>query len=231
MVAMDPMTGRTGLASLRQNEHGPQVYLQLPPGHSIVLRTFPDRVADGQAWAYLSPVGQPVTIHGPWQVTFIEGGPALPHSFATPAPVSWTQDADPEAQRFAGTAVYRTTFDTPAGAGPWLLDLGRVCHSARVRLHGQDLETLIMSPYRLTVGHLEPAGNVLEVEVTNLSANRIRDLDRRKVDWKIFHDINFVNINYQPFDASGWPLFDSGLLGPVTLVSQAPGSAGGSPAI
>ena len=26
-----------------------------------------------------------------------------------------------------------------------------------------------------------------------------------------------VNIAYKPFDASNWPVFDSGLLGPVTL--------------
>ena len=60
--------------------------------------------------------------------------------------------------------------------------------------------------------------NLLEVEVTNLSANRIRDLDLRKVPWKIFHDINFVNLDYKPFDASAWPLRASGLLGPVTLI-------------
>ncbi len=30
-------------------------------------------------------------------------------------------------------------------------------------------------------------------------------------------EVNFVTINYKPFDASGWPLIPSGLLGPVTL--------------
>ncbi|MBM4156629.1 MAG: hypothetical protein FJ221_16625 [Lentisphaerae bacterium] len=64
---------------------------------------------------------------------------------------------------------------------------------------------------------LRPAGNKLEIEVTNLAANRIRDLDRRKVAWRIFRDINLVNIKYKPFDASNWPVFDSGLLGPVVL--------------
>ncbi len=59
--------------------------------------------------------------------------------------------------------------------------------------------------------------NLLEIEVTNLSANRIRDLDTRKVDWRIFHDINFVNHNYKNFDASKWPLTPSGLLGPVRM--------------
>jgi hypothetical protein len=38
----------------------------------------------------------------------------------------------------------------------------------------------------------------------------------------------FVNLNYRPFDASDWPLTDSGLLGPVTLtavVLERPASA------
>jgi hypothetical protein len=102
------------------------------------------------------------------------------------------------------------------------LDLGVVKHSARVTLNGQALGTLIMAPYRIEIpqGVLKAKGNVLEVEVTNLSANRIRDLDRRKVNWKIFHEINFVNINYKPFDASNWPVFESGLLGPVRVINK-----------
>jgi hypothetical protein len=62
-----------------------------------------------------------------------------------------------------------------------------------------------------------PGDNLLEVEVTNVAANRIRDLDQRRVNWKSFYEINFVNRNYRPFDASDWPLRDSGLLGPVVL--------------
>jgi hypothetical protein len=67
---------------------------------------------------------------------------------------------------------------------------------------------------------LEPGRNVLEIEVTNVAANRIADLDRRHVSWKAFHEINFVNKNYKPFDASNWPVRDSGLLGPVKLVPK-----------
>jgi hypothetical protein len=62
------------------------------------------------------------------------------------------------------------------------------------------------------------AHNMLTIEVTNLAANRIADLDRRGVNWKAFHEINFVNRDYKPFDASKWPLRDSGLIGPVQLV-------------
>jgi hypothetical protein len=67
----------------------------------------------------------------------------------------------------------------------------------RVRLNCKDLGTLIMLPYRVSVDELQPKANKLEIEVTNLSANRLRDLDRRKVQWRIFNDINFVSINYK----------------------------------
>ncbi|MBU4460168.1 MAG: hypothetical protein KJ579_06340, partial [Verrucomicrobia bacterium] len=103
---------------------------------------------------------------------------------------------------------------------PLLLDLGVVRHVARVRINGRDLGTAFMRPYRVEVPAdlLKPSGNELEIEVTNLAANRIRDLDRRKVAWRIFRDINLVSITYKPFDASGWPVFESGLLGPVVLL-------------
>ena len=108
--------------------------------------------------------------------------------------------------------------------GRFCLELGEVCNSAKVTLNGRELGTLIMHPYRVDVpaGLLKPVGNTLEIEVTNLAANRIRDLDQRKVSWKNFTDINFVNIGYKPFDASAWPVFDSGLLGPVALVPLQP---------
>jgi hypothetical protein len=67
-------------------------------------------------------------------------------------------------------------------------------------------------------GSLQPGRNTLEIDVTNTAANRIRDLDRRKVDWKIMREINFVDLEYRPFDASTWPVSDSGLLGPVKLI-------------
>ena len=67
-------------------------------------------------------------------------------------------------------------------------------------------------------GALEARGNVLEIEVTNLPANRIRDLDMRKVPWKIMDEINLVDIRYRPFDAATWQPQPSGLLGPVRLV-------------
>ena len=214
---LDPLTGRTGLAWLRTNTAGrAEIYLQLPPGASVILRTF-DQGTEGNPWPYRHPEGPPAAMTGSWEVTFIEGGPTLPASFRTDRLASWTALGDENARRFAGTARYTIRFDAPGTAETYLLDLGEVAHSARVWLNGRALGTLIAHPFQVETGALNPKGNLLEIEVTNLAANRIRDLDQRGVAWRVFYDINFVNIDYEAFDASTWPLRPSGLLGPVRL--------------
>jgi hypothetical protein len=220
-VILDPrFESRVGVAALRRGEDGStQVYLQLQPGESCILRTFAEKTVDGPAWRYFQSAGEPQNITGTWKVQFIEGGPELPAGFETRQLASWTTLGDAEAKRFAGTACYTIEFDRPAGdAEDWLLDLGRVCKSARVRLNGRAVGSLWCQPFQMPAGKFLLSGkNSLEVEVTNLAANRIADLDRRKVDWKYFYDINVVNHGYKPLDASDWPLQDSGLIGPVRL--------------
>ena len=86
-------------------------------------------------------------------------------------------------------------------------------------MNGKPAGVVVAHPFRLEVtGLLKAGANMIEIEVTNLSANRIRDLDRRKVVWKKFHDINIVDHHYRRFDASEWPIEASGLLGPVKLI-------------
>jgi hypothetical protein len=226
-VLMDPMSGRTGLGATRASKWGGlEVYLQLQPGESMIVRTARERIK-GPAWTYWKVAGPPVPIGGRWQVRALEGGPEMPPPYETAVLGSWTvQGAAWE--RFAGTAAFQIVFDAPASrAEAWRIELGRVCESARVRLNGRDLGTLLMPPYRVTAAELKPRGNLLEVEVTNVAANRIRDMDLRKTPWRLFHDINFVNIQYRPFDASGWPVRDSGLLGPVRLQPLKKLGAGG----
>ena len=95
--------------------------------------------------------------------------------------------------RFAGTARYRMVFDAPQKDFRYYrLDLGRVAESARVRLNGIDVGTVFARPFSLNI-ELKPTGNQLDIDVTNLAANRIRDLDRHGVEWRIFYDINFVS--------------------------------------
>ncbi|MGH8021825.1 MAG: glycosyl hydrolase [Opitutaceae bacterium] len=147
------------------------------------------------------------------------GGPALPAAFTTTALKSWTEFGDAAAEAFGGTARYRLEFNLEDPRGFDILDLGDVRESARGKLNGHDIGTIWSLPMRVRAGEFLRRGrNTLELEVTDLAANRIRDMDRRGVDWKIMHEINFVNISYRPFDASQWPVQPSGLLGPVRLL-------------
>jgi hypothetical protein len=219
-VLMDPrFETHNGVAAVRSQDDAAEVYLQLGPGESCILKTFTERQAQGPTWSYLNSAGDPEPIEGTWKVEFVDGGPELPASFEAAELASWTLRDDAEAQRFGGTARYTIEFTLEATpADKWRLDLGQVCESARVKINGQEVGTLWCKPFQVEVGQfLRPGKNVLEIEVTNLAANRIRDLDRRGVNWKYFYDINFVNRDYRPFDASQWPLKESGLLGPVTL--------------
>jgi hypothetical protein len=219
-ILMDPLLeNRTGQAAIRGYDDAAQVYLQLRPAESIILRTFATKT-NAPAWQYTQKQGSVKQIEGTWDVDFIKGGPALPQDYQTTQLASWTDRDDEEAKRFFGTARYTIEFDAPAQqADAWLLDLGRVHESARVTLNDVYLGSLWAEPFQLQIepARLKPGRNTLEIEVTNLAANRIRDLDWRGVNWKYFYDINVVNVNYRPFDASDWPLFDSGLLGPVQL--------------
>jgi hypothetical protein len=219
-ILMDPLTGDTDIGSARARPDGrSEVYLQLAAGASIVVRLAPQSKSPAAASAYAELAGSPMELQGEWRLQFLEGGPSLPPELQTHRLVSWTELGNEAAQAFAGTVRYSVRFDRPADAADgWWLDLGRVCQSARVRLNGQELGTLFTAPFRVPLGPLQPEQNRLEVDVTNVPANRIRDLDRRQAQWQVFHDINFVNLEYKKFDASNWPLTDSGLLGPVRLV-------------
>ncbi len=215
---MDPLSGQIGLADVEATSNA--MRLQLNPGQTMIVKTY-RRKADSPEWKYQSVVGQPTPLDGLWGVEFIEGGPVLPPPVNTHRLASWSEIAGPEGERFGGTARYTIHFTPDADAKKYLLDLGNVAESARVLLNGKPVATLIGPPYRVEIEPRLAENNLLTIEVTSTAANRIRDLDRRKVKWRIFKDINLVGIDYKPFDASKWPVREAGLLGPVTLTPLA----------
>ena len=212
-VLLDPMSGKSGVTDTKDG-----IRLVLAPGESRIIRTFSNKQATGPRWSDPEPSGDAIPLTGTWQVRFLDGGPTLPEPFETTTLASWTAQPGDAYRNFSGTALYRLEFDAKDLTNA-LLDLGEIAHTAKVRLNGKPAGTCWAPPHRLPLtGLLEKGRNVLEVEVTNLAANRIADLDRRKIEWKAFHEINFVNIDYQSFDASTWPVLPSGLIGPVRLV-------------
>ena len=218
---LDPMSGTSGLAATRQKEStGGEVYVQLQSGETIFIRINGDSIS-APAWTYLKESGDALVVNGPWRIDFIAGAPQLPAPYETAKLASWTEAPDEKAQAFAGTAKYTVAFALPetVHADEWLLDLGDVRESARVRVNGHDAATVFALPFRLRVGqYVQPGENRLEIEVTNLTANRIRDLGQRGVNYKIMNDINIVNVDYKAFEPGKWPLAESGLLGPIRLL-------------
>ncbi|HEY0075668.1 MAG TPA: glycosyl hydrolase [Abditibacteriaceae bacterium] len=217
-IGFDAMTGITGKLPVRNRNGKTQIYLQLEVGGSLLIRALPQKVETPVLGVYeTSPTHLP--LNGPWHIEFVEGGPQLPSARKIKELsdwTTWTQD-DEQLRAFSGTARYSVHFARPAiTADGWELYLGEVCHSAHVRLNNHDLGKVIARPWRV---RFEPSllqdENLLEIEVTNLMANRLADLDRRKIDW---HPFNFVDINYEPFDASNWEPVPSGLIGPVRLM-------------
>ncbi len=243
-ILMDPMTGQIGLAKTRKDrKYGTmEVYLQMKPNQSMILRVCRDirtdnsptrtserfgRLREIPDWIYCAKIdAEPLEPTLAWHVEFLEGGPEFPAARNISELKSWTEWSDPLCDKFAGTAKYSTTFELPRVQGDetYQLDLGDLSQSARIQFNGRNLGCLFVKPYIVTLPPelLKTTGNALEIEVTNLSANRIRDLDRNKVDWKIFHDINIVNINYKKFDAANWPPHPSGLMGPVRFIAVQP---------
>ena len=225
VALFNPMTESIGLAQARKRvSGGMEVYMQLPPGETMIVRVY-DTVVEGDRHNYYKPSGDTQPLSGPWTVQFINGGPELPATTELDQLESWTVFAGQAGNSFAGTATYSISFPMPEGdADAFLLDLGEVHETARIRLNGTPLETRIGPTYRvmINVSQLQEH-NELKIDVSSLMANRIAAMDREGIVWKTFYNINFParfpeNRNADNlFVASGWTPQSSGLIGPVTL--------------
>lgn len=211
-VFYDAMTGKI---TMPQTKDG-KLRLQLAPEQTMFIRCA-DSVVQAPAYYYAEKDTKPVNTGSLWRISFLNGGPAYPGNIQTDELLSWTKMGDMETRRFAGTVRYQTEFRWEKDATTAMLDLGVVKDCAHVKLNGKDFGTLLGPTFEVVVDNLVNGKNILQVDVTNVAANRIRDLDINNIEWRKFNDINFVNIDYKPFDASGWEIRDAGLLGPVLL--------------
>lgn len=215
----NPLNGESGKALVRYNPatKRSEVRLQLQSGESCILKTYSSKEINDKPWHYLTPNGKPIKLNK-WTVQFIDSEPSIEGSFTMKELKSWTELPIADAKVNKGTALYKTTVKIPGKGCEWNLSLGDVRESAKIRINGQDAGTLFSVPFSTKVTKfLKPGKNTIEIEVTNLPANRIADYDRKGIQWRKFKEINIVNIKYQPSDYSTWQTVPSGLLGPVIL--------------
>jgi hypothetical protein len=212
VLIFNPMNGEVTKAKTNNNK----LRLQLEPEQCLFVQCAENEI-DVTPFLYEEVALKPVEIGALWRISFLNGGPAYPGNIQTDELLSWTKMGDMETRRFAGTVRYQTEFNWDVDAGTAILNLGSVKDCARVKLNGKDCGTVLGPSFKIKVDNLVKGKNSLQIDVTNVAANRIRDMDINKVVWRKFYDINLVNIDYEPFDASGWEIRDAGLLGPVTL--------------
>lgn len=221
VMIFDPLTGKKGKAKSRKGPNGTtEVLLQVLPGQSLLLKTFPTGI-DAEEWSYYDRQ-DPVEIDKGWSIAFIDSQPAIEEVFETDTITAWTNLPIDAAKVNMGTASYKVEFELPqnAEADEWLLDLGDLRESAVVKVNGKNAGKVWSVPFTLEVGKfLIPGTNSLEIEVTNLPANLIADYDRHGKKWKIFKDANIASvIGKKIVDYSDWETIPSGLNSKVTLI-------------
>lgn len=131
--------------------------------------------------------------------------------------LSWTQSPDVGVKYFSGTACYRKEFYMPAEMCEedryTSLDLGEIKNIAEVALNGKNLGVLWKPPFSVDISDVvKPGINTLEVKVTNLWPNRLIG------DQFLPEGKRFTRTNIRKFTKDS-PLMESGLLGPVRIVS------------
>ena len=193
-----------------------KVPLVLAPGGSIFVVFNPDSPVEILNHGIDGTHGKRMALDSNWSVSFDPrwGGPeeTLANWTLHVPDADWSRHSDPRIRFYSGTATYRLAFDLPEGVSAATLDLGVVRDVAEVSLNGESLGILWTPPFAAAVpaGLLRPAGNVLEVRVTNLWKNRLVG------DAALPPELRVAQTPRNPFAPSA-PLLPSGLLGPVRL--------------
>ncbi len=218
----DPLTGKKGLAQSENRGGGTEILLQMEPGSSLFLFCHRKRPGGHLVQWSCEEVGEtaPLTIGSAWRVTPVSGGPLLPEPVQIEKLVSWVQFGG-DWETFGGKAIYTTHFELdPDYLGkPVRLQLGDVRETARVTVNGREMGLLWCIPYTVTLppGTLQ-RNNTMEIEVTNLSFNRVKALEEAGVPWRNYYHTPFMSIEGKPYDISGKSYVASGLLDDIRLI-------------
>ena len=215
----NPLNGEITNANFDNNG----IYINLRSGQSMILQTYDQTFkSNGTVKESLSEPKRwkDIVIEGPWNLSFIEEEPKVEKSYQLDTLQTW-ESIDNQTRVTMGTGVYTTKFKMPKSSDPtgcWMIDLGDVRESARVYINGQFIGCAWSVPFVLdTKGSLKAGENELRIEVTNLPANRISELDRKGVKWRKMEEINVVDINYKKTLYNEWEPVPSGLASQVKL--------------
>lgn len=156
---------------------------------------------------------------GKWTLSFTDEAPKVKDKFKLHGLQTWESLSDSAAVTM-GTGVYTTSVKLVADdcKRNWLIDLGDVRESARVYINNVYVGCAWTVPFVLDCKNsLHKGKNSIRIEVTNLPANRIANMDRQGIKWRKMKGINVVDINYKKTTYENWAPVASGLNGSVVL--------------
>lgn len=220
LILMDPLTGKRGKLASQIEGEKTTLTIYLKSGDSIFIKALDSSQASSlPIWPDYSNSGRATDISSNWSLTFQNGQPNVPALQQMDTIQPWTDQGDPQADDFSGQAVYSSEFDFVKTEGKqYLLTFEKVHESAKIWINEEYAGAVWSIPYQLDITeHLKDGKNTIKIEVANLMANSIRYLDRNGIEWRNYHEINFVNIDYKPFDASNWKTMPSGIEGKVLI--------------
>ena len=173
--------------------------------------------AKGKAKSNSPELKELTVLNGPWRELGFDPHWGGPEEAVFDSLKSWTVNADNGIRYYSGKASYSKTFDPGKIPNKRIfLDLGNLNHIAEVTLNGRYLGILWCSPWRVEItSDIRASGNLLEVDVVNLWANRvIGDLNLPKEKrFTATHDVfRFDELR------KNTPLIESGLFGPVRIL-------------
>ena len=220
-VWFNPLNGKRH--SAKQN--GKQILISLRSGESMILQTFNTKGNFHQTARLEDERKVPMKtydLNGKWTLSFIDEAPAVGKTYQLDKLQTW-ETLDEKTRITMGTGVYTTHLNLKkkdlADAHAWTIDLGDVRESARVYINNQFAGCAWSVPFILSCDNLLKEGdNVIRIEVTNLPANRISDLDKKGVKWRKMEEINVVDINYKKTTYDEWAPVESGLHSKVTII-------------
>lgn len=214
----DPLTDRYYPVEATEGK----IRVSLLSGESRFLLT--DTVAVGKPYRLIRATdSNSRVIDTPWNFSFAESAPHVNRAWTLKSAQTWEHLDDDSVRVTMGTGVYTTIYNMSKvdSRKEWLLDLGDVRESARVYINGKYIATAWSVPFVIDCGKAFHEGrNTIRIEVTNLPANRIADMDRRHIPWRKMKEINMVDINYRKTNYANWSLVPSGLNSPVRMIEK-----------
>ena len=226
------------LSNLEKTSKGISIKIKLDASQSFFIifnksnSAVPEGITKSANFQDKKPV---LTLNGPWSVAFdtIWGGPK---KVVFESLTDWTKRPEDGIIHYSGIAKYSKTFDIPefskyAKTSELFINLGVVKNMARVKLNGKDLGVVWTSPWQVNIsGAAKEQGNLLEIEVANLWANRLIGDESMPDDgvkngkWPewLLNGTPRTSGRYtfttHRFYKKGDPLMESGLIGPVRIL-------------